>query len=240
MQVVGLWRYPVKSLQGERLDAVDVAPDGLAGDRGFGIVERATGFVLTARREPRLLLAAAALVGDGVEITLPDGRVANDDAALSEWLGRPVALAKADTAVAGTYETQLDFEHEDTADWFSWEGPTGPFHDSTRTRVSLVSEGTIGAWDARRFRANVLLSGDGEDEFVGSTIKVGTVALEVTKQVDRCVMVTRPQPAIPGSGSIEHDLDVLRTIIKDRAGNLAIGALVTHPGTIKVGDAVTA
>ena len=91
MQVVGLWRYPVKSLQGERLDTVDVTPDGLAGDREFGIVERATGFVLTARREPRLLLAAAALVGDGVQITLPDGSVATDDSALSAWLGRPVS-----------------------------------------------------------------------------------------------------------------------------------------------------
>jgi len=239
MQVVGLWRYPVKSLQGERLDTVDVTPDGLAGDREFGIVERATGFVLTARREPRLLLAAAALVGDGVQITLPDGSVATDDSALSAWLGRPVSLAKADNTVAGTYETQLDFEHEDTADWFSWEGPTGPFHDSARTRVSLVSEATIGAWDARRFRANVLLSGAGEDDLVGTEIQVGNVTLDVTKQVDRCVMVTRPQPAIPGSGGIERDLGVLRTIHRDRAGNLAIGALVTQPGTIKVGDALT-
>ena len=235
MHVVELWRYPVKSLQGERVDAVAVTADGLHGDRRYGIVDEATGLVLTARREPRLLFAFARADGDDVEITLPDGSVTRDDTALSEWLGRPVRLRRCEAGSAGRYEAQLDYEHEDTAAWVSWEGPTGPFHDSSRSRLSVVSQGTIGTWEPRRFRANVLLSGDGEDAFVGTTIRVGDVGLEVTKQIDRCQMVTRAQP-----GGIDRDVDVLRAIHKGRAGNLAVGALVVQPGTLRVGDAVSA
>lgn len=130
---------------------------------------------------------------------------------------------------------QIDYENEPAAEWFSWEGPAGPFHDSSNSRLSLVSLGTIGAWEPRRFRANVVLSGAGEDALVGMTIGVGGARLEVTKQIDRCQMVTRPQP-----GGIDRDVDVLRTIHKERAGNLAVGALVVQPGTLRVGDAVSA
>jgi len=43
MEVVGLWRYPVKSLQGEPLDAASVEGDGVVGDRRWGSVTRARG-----------------------------------------------------------------------------------------------------------------------------------------------------------------------------------------------------
>jgi uncharacterized protein len=234
-EVVDLWRYPVKSMQGERLDTADITAEGIAGDRGYGIVDDASGTVLTGRREPRLLLAAAAYGGDGeVTVTLPDGAVARTDDDLSSWLGRAVHLQAAQGDVAGRYEIALDFEHEDTAEWFSWEGPAGAFHDSTQTRVSLVSVGTIGSWDRRRFRANVILSGSGEEALVGSSVRAGALELEIRKEIDRCVMVTRPQP-----GGIARDLDILRTINRERNGNLGIGALVRSPGRIAVGDALT-
>jgi uncharacterized protein YcbX len=233
--VVDLWRYPVKSMQGERLAAAELTADGIVGDRAFGIVDDATDLVLTARREPRLLEAAAAYGPDGsVTITLPDGSVAADDAALSTWLGHAVHLQAARPEVVGRYEIALDFEHEDASDWFEWSGPTGPFHDSTRTRVSLVSETTIQGWDARRFRANVLLSGAGEEALVGSTVRVGAVELDVGKEIDRRVIVTRRQP-----GGIARDLDVLRTIQRERAGNLGIGALVRTAGRVAQGDALS-
>ncbi len=93
VRVTELWRYPVKSLQGERLDVVSVGSDGLEGDRRFSIYDLATGFGLTARRVPELLFASARLLDDdGVEITLPDGSLARDDEALSNWLGRRVEL----------------------------------------------------------------------------------------------------------------------------------------------------
>ena len=233
--VVQLWRYPVKSLQGERVEDVEVGAEGFVGDRAFGIVDDETGLVLTARREPRLLLAGARFGADGdVTLTLPGGTIARDDAALSSWLGRPVHLQHADPDRAGRYEIALDIEHEDTAEWYAWDGPPGAFHDSSRTRVSLVSEATMRAWDPRRFRANVVLSGSDEEALVGTAVRVGSAVLAVGKEIDRCVMVTRPQP-----GGIERDLDVLRTIIRERAGNLGIGALVTTAGRVSVGDPVT-
>jgi len=75
MHVAELWRHPVKSLQGEPLAEAAVENSGLRGDRKWGIVDRETGMVLTARRVPLLLLASARLTRTGVEIALPDGEV---------------------------------------------------------------------------------------------------------------------------------------------------------------------
>jgi uncharacterized protein YcbX len=236
MRVAELWRYPVKSLQGERLLSADVSPEGLEGDRRFAIYDVESGFGLTARRVPELLFASARLLDDGAaEITLPDGSVAAGDDALSAWLGRPVTLRSAAAEVARRYENPADFEREATSKWAPFVGASGAFHDSSRARVSLVSTGTIGAWDRRRFRSNVLLDGEGEDALVGSEVTLGGAVLDVSMRMERCVMTTRPQP-----GGIDRDLDVLRTIARERGACLAIGALVTQPGTVRVGDEVGA
>jgi MOSC domain-containing protein len=234
VRVLELWRYPVKSLLGERLESVRVTAEGFEGDRRFAIFDLETGFGLTARRVPQLLFASARLREDGgAEITLPDGRVANSDAELSEWIGRPVALRACDSSITRLYENPADFEHD--SDWEPFEGADGPFHDSARTRVSIVSTATIGDWDPRRFRSNVLLDGDGEDHLVGSAVQLGDARLDIGKQIDRCVMTTRPQ-----AGGIERDLNVLRTIARERGNNLAVGALVAHPGDVRVGDELMA
>jgi uncharacterized protein len=162
---------------------------------------------------------------------VPDGAIACGDAALSHWLARRVALRAAADVDERQYENPMDAEHD--ADWIVFEGAPGPFHDSARTRVSLVSTQTLGGWDRRRFRANVVLDGAGEDGFVGSTIRIGGVRLDVVKHVGRCVIITRPQ-----SGEIERDLNVLRTVNRERDGCLAIGALVSGTGTMGVGDEV--
>ena len=74
MRVEEIWRYPVKSLQGERLDSCEISDDGVVGDRGWALFDRSTGMGLTARRVPELLLASASLGADGgVRITAPDG-----------------------------------------------------------------------------------------------------------------------------------------------------------------------
>jgi uncharacterized protein YcbX len=232
MHVKELWRYPVKSLQGERLERVDIGENGLEGDRRYAIFDLNTGFGLTARRVPELLFASARLTQTGeVEITLPDGSKPPDDQALSDWLKRPVALRKADAGGQRLYENPEDPEHD--SDWAPFRGASGPFHDSQRTRVSLVSTGTIGSWDRRRFRSNVLLEGSGEDELVGASVNLGQATLNIGKYIERCVMVTRPQP-----DGIERDLDVLRTIAKQRRNRLAIGALVGRPGAVAIGDAL--
>ena len=65
MRVLELWRYPVKSLQGERMDHADVGPEGIAGDRQWALFDLDTGFGLTARRVPELLFATGRLRADG-------------------------------------------------------------------------------------------------------------------------------------------------------------------------------
>jgi len=235
VRILELWRYPVKSLQGEQVDSVSVTADGLEGDRRFAIYDLQTGLGLTARRRPELLFASARLRDDGLaEITLPDGSVAGDDAGLSAWLGQAVALRSMDADVPREYENPLDFEHEPTSAWERFTGPPGAFHDSKSTRVSLVSTATIGSWDRRRFRSNVLVDGEGEDALVGSRLGLGGAVIEVGERIQRCVMTTRPQP-----GGIERDLQVLRIIARERDACLGIGALVAEAGVVSVGDAVT-
>lgn len=232
MRVRELWRYPVKSFQGERLQEAIVTADGIDGDRRYAIVDLDTRLGLTGRRVPELLFASASLTADGgVQITLPDGRVANGDQALSDWLGRRVALRSADANVGRRYEDVIDFEREQSSAWTTFDGASGPFHDSPRARVSLVSTDTSGAWDPGRFRANILLDGTGKDALVGSTIALGEALLDICGRIQRCVMVTRPQP-----GGIDRDLNVLRRIARERAACLAVGALTTRPGTVRVGD----
>jgi len=236
-EVVALWRYPVKSMQGEALEVAEIGPRGIVGDRGWAVVDTATGLALTGRRAPDLLFANAALVDDDVRISLPDGSVAADDAALSAWLGGPVTLTRAGDTTTGTFEIGLaeddDADRDPTVEWYRWEGPVGTFHDSTRTQVSIIGAGTVGAWDMRRFRPNVVIDGTGEDAWVGETLRLGDAVVTVSKQIDRCVMTTRAQP-----GGIERDIDVLRTITRERANNLGIATLVQTPGAVRVGDVV--
>lgn len=236
MRVTEIWRFPVKSIGGETLLSADVGDLGIEGDRGWSLFDVETGTTLTARRTPALLFASARVVEGDVVITLPDGSEVGegDDAALSSWLGHDVELRSAgahNLDVGGTYEVPLDVEND--ANWVSWQGPGGAFHDSGKSRVSLVSESSLRDWDRRRFRTNVIVDGSREDDFVGGHISIGDVRLDVRKQIDRCVMVTRPQP------DLERDLDVLKTINAERATFLAIGCLVATPGTIAIGSDVT-
>ena len=85
--------------------------------------------------------------------------------------------------------------------------------------MSLLSTASVGAWDRRRFRANLLVDGDGEDDLVGHDVGVGDAVLAVAERIPRCVMTTRPQP-----DGIDRDLDVLRTVHRERAGLLAARA----------------
>ena len=65
MRVTELWRFPVKSLQGERLTSARLGPLGVEGDRQWALFDLDTGFGLTARRVPDLLFAAGRLRASG-------------------------------------------------------------------------------------------------------------------------------------------------------------------------------
>ncbi len=106
-----LWRFPVKSMLGEELEAVDLGEGGVVGDRAYAIVDRETGKVASAKHPklwPDLLKCRAAFVepprpGDEVppaRIELADGESVRSDAAdvddvLSRFFGRDVELASA-------------------------------------------------------------------------------------------------------------------------------------------------
>jgi uncharacterized protein YcbX len=236
VRVRELWRYPVKSMQGERLATAELGPEGIAGDRQWALFDLDTGFGLTARRVPDLLFATGRLRADGgVEVVLPDGTVTADDDVLSGWLGRRVALHAAGSARGRPrYESPDDNLAEAasaTGRWHDWQGAPGAFHDNAGGRVSLVTSGTLGTWDRRRFRANVVLDGDGEGGLIGSQVRVGGVVLDVGDPIPRCVMVTRPQP-----GGLGRDTSVLKTIHRERGGDLAVAAQVHTSGTVRTGD----
>lgn len=234
MRVLELWRYPVKSLQGERLAEAPIDALGIAGDRRWALFDRDTGLGLTARRVPELLWGSARLRDDGgVEVVLPDGTVTADESVLSDWLGRRIELRAADerSDAAPTYEAPEDDLVPDPTEWLQWEGAPGPFHDSPRIRLSLVSTGTLGTWDRRRFRANVVLDGSGEDDLLGREAQLGAVRLRIGLPVARCVMTTRPQP-----GGIGRDTSVLKTIHRERDGLLAVRAAVLEAGVVRTGD----
>ncbi|MGI9642968.1 MAG: MOSC domain-containing protein [Acidimicrobiia bacterium] len=229
LRVESLWRYPVKSLGGEQLTSADVVDTGIVGDRSFGLRDVETGLILTARRQPELLFASAQWHDGSVRVTLPDGSITDSDADLSSWLGKPVELVSGAQG-GGRYENPMDVEND--ADWVEWDGPPDSFHDSGRTRASLVSTATLRDWDPIRFRKNIICAGSGEDDLIGAAVQIGSAEFDVTKRVGRCVMVTRPQPGV------DRDLDVLKTINRERNSELGIGMTVTTHGTINVGDAV--
>ena len=170
--VAQLWRYPVKSMQGERLPAVEIQSDGVDGDRRWGVLDEHTGRVLTGRREARLLEATARLAaGREPEIELPDGTVvvgAGDttDTILSDWLARPVRLVEAG-ADGGRAEFFADAT-DDASEAIEWTMPPERFVDAMplllTTTASLHAGAALhpaGEWDVRRFRPNVLFDAVG-------------------------------------------------------------------------------
>jgi uncharacterized protein YcbX len=246
-KVVGLWRHPVKSLQGEALDVADIDLDGLRGDRSWGIRDGSTGRILTGRREPRLLEAAATYAGDDPSIALPDGSVlrgagAATDAALSAWLQRPVSLVSAAVVSGGRAEFFED-PTDDTSTAVEWTMPDGRFVDAmpllVLTTASLRAGAALhpsGQWDPRRFRPNLLIDVDGddwvEDGWRGQRLRVGAVEVLPRQGCVRCTMVTRPQPGL------DRDLDIYRTVGQHHAGTLGMWSRVGAAGTVRVGDRV--
>src|SRR5215211_3355528 len=104
-KVKEVWRYPLKSMAGERLPAAGVGARGLWGDRGWALRDEAAGEIRGAKINPKLMLCAARYreepAAEGApphaEITLPDGSETSTDdpkinERLSELLGRRVTL----------------------------------------------------------------------------------------------------------------------------------------------------
>jgi hypothetical protein len=248
LRIAELWRFPVKSLLGERLPRLSLVGDGVDGDRLWGILDRGDGRILTARREPRLLFAASRIGTDDVPlITLPGGRMlmgpgpATDDA-LSAWLGKAVTLVSAIECDASRAEYFADAT-DDNSRAIEWTMPQGRFVDaypvlvmSTAGLRSGAAAYPAGAWDVRRFRPNILieLEGEGwlEDTWAERGLRVGTAQLVPRRRCIRCTMVNRAQPGL------ERDVNIYKTLNRTHGGDAGMWAQVVRPGTVSEGDVV--
>jgi uncharacterized protein YcbX len=208
MRIAELWRYPVKSMAGERLEAIDVGPGGFAGDRVVYVVD-AGGRVVPSRTRPRLLGHRGTLGPDGEPLV--DGR---------PWSSPEAARAVEDAAGPGTRLVRTD--------------GIGRFDVLP---LLVATDGAIAAFghDGRRLRPNIVVSGvDGlaEREWEGARLVAGAVEIALADLRGRCVMTTYD----PDTQA--QDPSVLRRIVREFDGTLALNAAVVRAGRLAVGDAV--
>lgn len=251
--VAEIHRYPVKSMQGERLERAAFGPDGLDGDRRFAVIDAETGRVASAK-QPRKwggLLELRAKLRDGALIvTGPDGaeyRSDRDDldAALSRLLERRVNLRGAPLGTATIEVAWPDVPGHPQANSESIEALSAGYFDlapmhlvTTATLRRLRDLAPDSGIESRRFRPNVLietlpgLSGFVERDWVGRTLPIGDASLRVSAQCSRCVMTTLSQPGLPA------DFQILRAIVAHNATNAGAYAVPSGNGELVEGDAV--
>ena len=247
--VAQLWRFPVKSFQGERVERLEVDARGVVGDRDWALIDRATGKLLSAKRHARLFDAAAATVDGDVVITLPDGTelVVSDPAAsdlLGRWLDLDVELRHVDAGVQVGYEMTFDPPHDD-AEYIEIPAPRGSFRDLAH--LHLVSTATLDGvasarpdldWDVRRFRPNVVVDLGGgaepfaEDGWSGAEVGLGAVRAHVDMPTVRCAMPMRAQPGLQRQARLYDALEQIH------ANHLGVYATVVSGGPLVVGDEV--
>ncbi|MGI8661963.1 MAG: MOSC domain-containing protein [Acidimicrobiales bacterium] len=250
--VSALYRFPVKSMQGERVERLMLEKEGAKGDRLFGVLDVATGKVLSAKRTAALLDATATLDErtGAVAITLPDGSAheAGDpttDTALSAWLGREVRLTGPGVD-ATAYELLMD-PVDDSSEVWDFATPAGSLVDLAGAH--LLTTASLGAaaalrpgadWSIHRFRPTVLIDtgeaeGFVEDAWVGATVALGAASVEVFMATPRCSMPPRAQPP----NGLEREVEVASILRDHHENNLGVYATITTAGTVAVGDAVT-
>ena len=252
--VAGLRRYPVKSMQGERLPRVAVGPGGVDGDRRFAVIDAETGRVASAKnpRKWAALLDHRAEWRDGVlSVSPPDGphfRSDRDDlgAALSGLLGRAVVVSGTPAAgaaievhwpaVAGLAGAGTEAVEELPAGRYVDLAPVHLITTATLARLAALAPDS--RFDERRFRPNVLIetgpgvTGFAENAWVGRTVVLGAARLRVAGPCSRCVMTTLPQAGLPA------DAGVLRAVVKHNAAAAGVYAAAEGVAEMAVGDAV--
>ena len=208
MRVSEIWRYPVKSMAGERLDRTGVDALGIVGDRVVHVRDTASR-VITARTHPRLLGHQATLSASGEPLV--DGR---------PWT-EPSVLADV-AAIVGPGAKLVRDASLDRFDVLP---------------LLVATDGAIRAFghDHRRLRPNLVIdSVDGLDErtWPGHWLRIGDVVIDVQDLRGRCIMTTFDPD------TLEQDRSVLNHIVKRFGGKLALNAQVVEGGTISVGDEV--
>lgn len=208
MQVGELWRYPVKSMAGERLREAAVGPHGVEGDRTLYVVD-ARGEILSARTKPRLLGHRATVGADGE--VLVDGL---------RWDSGEVAESVERAAGPGSRLVRAD----------------GPERFDVLPLL-VVTDGAVEALgrDHRRLRPNVVIAGVPglvERTWERSLLRVGEAVVALSDLRGRCIMTTFDPE------TLAQDVDVLRDINRRFDGTFALNAWAGRSGTIAVGDPV--
>jgi len=262
--IVSLWRYPVKSMLGEELNATEVTKRGLLGDRAYALVDSAGGKVASAknpRKWPGLFDCRAAFVdvprtgakAPPVRVTLPDGTIVNSeqrdlDQILSKGLKREVklsALPDVRTATAEEYWPDIEgLDHRDTVTDFDL--PEGTFFDCAL--VHLLTTATLdrlralypqGRFEVRRFRPNIVVeTTNAEKDFVENAWIGQTLAIGDALRLS----ITGPCPrcvmtTLP-QGDLPKDTGILRTAAQHNRVNVGVYASVLQGGNVRRGDSV--
>lgn len=208
MNITAIWRYPVKSMAGEKLQRVCIGPLGIAGDR-LVHVEGAQGHVITARSHPRLLGHQGTLGPDGEPLV--DGR---------PWYSPEVAATVVDIGGPGA-----KLVRDDGAERFDV------------LPLLVATDGAIAAFghDHRRLRPNLVIGGvEGlaEREWPGGCLRLGKVVIGVQDLRLRCIMTSYD----PDTQA--QDKEITRGIYRRFEGKLALNCFVIEGGRIAVGDEV--
>jgi MOSC domain-containing protein len=208
VRVAEIWRFPVKSMAGERLARAAVGLAGVAGDR-LVLVRDDRGHIVTARNHPLLLGHRATLSTSGEPLV--DGR---------PWSSPEVA---ADVRVAGGPGAHL--ERAEVGDRFDV------------LPLLVATDGAIEAFghDGRRLRPNLVIAGVpglAEREWPGRRLRVGDAVIGILKLRRRCVMTTYDPE------TLEQDVGVLRGIQREFGGLLALDCFVERGASIAEGDRV--
>ncbi len=247
MKVAEVWRYPVKSMLGEKLDQAEVEPGGVRGDRQWAVVDAESGVSLSAKRYAELLSCRAWTIDSEVMIALPGGSalpVDSTEAAngLSALLKRKVITRSAESTQTIRHEFPTAIT-EGEGEPFLWEPGTEAFFD--RAPLHLLTTATLGelrrlqpdsVFDRARFRPNFVVNTDEtgfvENDWVDKDLDLGAVKCQVIDRKPRCVMVTRRQ------GDLPKDIEVIQTILKNNDGNAGVELRALNSGTIRIGDEV--
>ena len=261
--VVSLWRYPVKSMMGEELNAADVTELGLLGDRRFALLDRSTGKVVSAKNprkwgsffDFRAAFAEPPRIGSklpAVRIVLPDGRVATSEqedlsAVLSDALGREVMLEEARQSNVQAEEYWPDLEGLDYRDTVTdFDLPEGTFFDAAT--VHLLTTATLdrlraaypaGRFEMRRFRPNVVVAteppaeGFVENDWVGRRVALGD---DVRLRIDG--PCSRCVMTTLAQGDLPKDVGILRAAAQENGANVGVYASVEQSGLVRRGDSI--
>jgi hypothetical protein len=231
--VEAIFRYPVKSMGGERLEAANLGWHGLEGDRrlAFRRLDDRGGFPwLSASKLPDLLLFAPQRRQDGAQGDLPT-HIRTPDGEEMPIFGEDLA-----TEVGRRYGSPVQMMHL----------KNGIFDDATISVIASDTVHEIGrlsgrSLDVRRFRPNVVVRllrslPFQEDEWVGSVLSFGegddAPAITATMRDLRCSMVNLdPDSATPAP-------EVMKAIVRANENNAGIYGAVTRTGQVAVGQTV--